>query len=139
MTTADVRSRLLHSIVPFNPKFYDISETSPDLYGPFWIYTTLIFVIAAAGSLAKYINQTDTTNFFQTFVPISAGIVSIYYLHKIYGIGFGLPILLTILMKCFGSSTNFVSVLIYLIKGPLYLWILLHYFHTNSNCLCCSY
>jgi len=75
VTTADVRSRLLHSLVPFNPKFYDISEQSPDLYGPFWIYTTLVFIIAAAGSLSRYIQNQSTTNFFQEFVPIAAAIV----------------------------------------------------------------
>lgn len=67
---------MLHSLVPFNPKFYDIAESTPDLYGPFWIYTTLIFVIAASGSLAKYIAGEDTKNFFQNFVPIAAGIVN---------------------------------------------------------------
>jgi hypothetical protein len=75
VTTADVTSRLLHSLVPFNPKFYDISEKTPDLYGPFWIYTTLVFIIAAAGSLAKYINGDSTKNFFQEFVPLAAAIV----------------------------------------------------------------
>lgn len=75
VTTADVRSRLIHSLIPFNPKFYDISEKSPDLYGPFWIYTTLVFIIAAAGSLSRYIQKQSTTNFFQEFVPIAAAIV----------------------------------------------------------------
>ena len=27
----------------------------PDMYGPFWIYTTLIFALAAAGNLYNYI------------------------------------------------------------------------------------
>jgi len=52
----DIRSRLLHSLVPFNPKFYDIIESNPDLYGPFWISTTLILTIAASGSLNKYLH-----------------------------------------------------------------------------------
>jgi hypothetical protein len=63
-------------LVPFNPKFFDISEKTPDLYGPFWIYTTLVFIIAAAGSLAKYISGENTKNFFQEFVPFAAGIVN---------------------------------------------------------------
>jgi hypothetical protein len=77
VTTADVRSRLLHSLIPFNPKFYDISEQTPDLYGPFWIYTTLIFILAAAGSLAGYLQDATSQNFFQEFVPIATGIVRI--------------------------------------------------------------
>jgi hypothetical protein len=62
-------------LIPFNPKFYDLSEKSPDLYGPLWIYTTLIFIIAAAGSLAKYLKDINTINFFQEFVPLAAGMV----------------------------------------------------------------
>ncbi len=70
-----MRSRLLHSLIPFNPKFYDISEKTPDLYGPFWIYTTLIFIIAAAGSLSGYLQDVSSKNFFQEFVPIATAIV----------------------------------------------------------------
>jgi hypothetical protein len=72
----DVSSRLLYSLIPFNPKFYDISVNSPDLYGPFWIYTTLIFIIAAAGSISGFLQDNLARNFFQEFVPIAAGIVS---------------------------------------------------------------
>jgi len=61
--------------VPFNPKFHDISEQTPDLYGPFWIYTTLVFIIAASGSIAKYINDDKSQDFFQQFVPLAAAIV----------------------------------------------------------------
>ena len=28
-------------------------QENPDIYGPIWIYTTLIFVIAAAGSITQ--------------------------------------------------------------------------------------
>jgi hypothetical protein len=77
VTSADVRARLLHSLVPFNPKFFDISQNTPDLYGPFWIYTTLIFIIAAAGSISGYLQDGGVNqNFFQEFVPVATGIVS---------------------------------------------------------------
>jgi hypothetical protein len=75
VTTVDVRTRLLHSLIPFNPKFYDISTSKPDLYGPFWIYTTLIFIIAAAGSISGYLQSNLSQNFFQEFVPVATGIV----------------------------------------------------------------
>ena len=52
----DVKLRIENSLVPLNPNFLEMSQNSPDLYGPFWIYTTLIFVIAAAGSLTKFLN-----------------------------------------------------------------------------------
>ncbi len=67
----------MHSLVPFNPKFHDISHTKPDLYGPFWIYTTLIFVIAASGSLTKYLENDRSQDFFQLYVPKAASMVYI--------------------------------------------------------------
>ena len=67
------------SLIPFNPKFHDISEKTPDLYGPFWIYTTLIFIIAAAGSLSIFIQNQSSTNFYKEFVPVAAALVFIYF------------------------------------------------------------
>ena len=102
ITTDEVRQRLIHGLIPFNSKFYDISVNSPDLYGPFWIYTTLIFVIAAGGSLSKYFQGKTTSNFFQQFVPVAGAII--------YTIGFGLPFVIYIFLKCFGESTSYFSI-----------------------------
>jgi hypothetical protein len=82
INSAEVGKRILYSIIPFNPKFHDISEKNPDLYGPFWIYTTLIFVIAAAGSFSSFLDGKSSKNYFQVFVPISAGIVILYFLNR---------------------------------------------------------
>jgi hypothetical protein len=62
-------------LIPFNTKFYDISHKNPDLYGPFWIYTTLIFIMAASGSLNKYLKGASTDELFQQFIPLAASIV----------------------------------------------------------------
>lgn len=67
--------RILNSLIPFNPNLYEISLNNPDVYGPFWIYTTLIFILAASGALTKFLAGNSTSAFFQDFVPISAGIV----------------------------------------------------------------
>lgn len=104
----DFYKRFLYSLIPFNHKFQETTEKNPDLYGPFWIYTTLILTIASCGSLTRFfkgtkINDDKNENFFQEFIPIAASII--------YIIGFGLPILLTFLMKAFGSSINFVNVI----------------------------
>ena len=104
----DFYKRFLYSLIPFNHKFQETTEKNPDLYGPFWIYTTLILTIASCGSLTRFfkgtkINDNKNENFFQEFIPIAASII--------YIIGFGLPILLTFLMKAFGSSINFVNVI----------------------------
>ncbi|ELT94599.1 hypothetical protein CAPTEDRAFT_178563 [Capitella teleta] len=54
--THQVLKRILGSMVP-NPKVNYLDHTirpNPDLYGPFWICTTLIFTTAIAGNLANY-------------------------------------------------------------------------------------
>jgi hypothetical protein len=39
--------------------FYDGSER-PDLYGPFWIATSLVILMAATGNFATYLTNSDT-------------------------------------------------------------------------------
>mmetsp|Transcript_20453 Transcript_20453/g.40493 ORF Transcript_20453/g.40493 Transcript_20453/m.40493 type:complete len:304 (+) Transcript_20453:18-929(+) len=50
-----VRSRLLKSLMPIRGSFYSKTEV-PDLYGPFWIVTTLIVLLAITGNFASYIH-----------------------------------------------------------------------------------
>ena len=59
----DIKSRILHSLIPFNPRFYDIIDNNPDLYGPFWISSTLILTIAASGGLHRYLYVSCTLLF----------------------------------------------------------------------------
>lgn len=75
ISSVDFYRRFLFSLIPFNTKFQDLINKTPDAYGPFWIYSTLILVVASSGSLTLYIQGNSTTNFFQTFVPIATGIV----------------------------------------------------------------
>ena len=106
ITSDDFFKRFLESLVPYNNKFQETIEKNPDLYGPFWIYTTLILVIASCGSLTIFFERKSNStkeNFFQKFIPIAASVI--------YIIGFGLPILLTFLMKLFGSNVNFVNII----------------------------
>lgn len=81
--------------------FYDISTDKPDLYGPFWIYTALIFIIASAGSISRKLQGATVLNFFEDFVPIAALVI--------YFIGFGVPLVIYLFMKIFGSSNSYIS------------------------------
>ncbi len=53
--TLQVLNRIKGSILP-RPRgaFLDLVSSNPDLYGPFWIATTLIFSMAMTGNLASY-------------------------------------------------------------------------------------
>ncbi|KAF8065746.1 yipf1 [Scenedesmus sp. PABB004] len=54
--TKDVVWRVGSSFLgPFKPDFMAVTLSSPDLYGPFWVATTLIFVTAVAGNYADMI------------------------------------------------------------------------------------
>lgn len=54
--TKDVVARMGSSIRgPIKADFLETTHDQPDLYGPFWIATTLIFVTAVAGNYADYI------------------------------------------------------------------------------------
>ena len=53
--TVQVLNRIKGSLLP-RPKgaFFELVAANPDLYGPFWISTTLIFAMAITGNLASF-------------------------------------------------------------------------------------
>ncbi|KAG1661604.1 hypothetical protein FOA52_000779 [Chlamydomonas sp. UWO 241] len=54
--TQEVLWRVTSSLIgAFKPDFMAKTAEQPDLYGPFWIATTLIFFTAAAGNLSSWI------------------------------------------------------------------------------------
>lgn len=55
VNTSQILSRLARTFQPWKP-FYHEEDSKPDLYGPFWIATTLIFVVAVAGNFASFIH-----------------------------------------------------------------------------------
>ena len=101
--TEEIKERLISSLIPLKSRFYNLIEKKPDLYGPFWIYTTLIFVISASGSMTKYLQGITNEDYFQQFIPKAAYII--------YGIGFCLPIIIFVIMYFFGSNTPFILIL----------------------------
>jgi len=57
--TADVKNRLLYSMVPIPGKSFlqHHIRPRPDLYGPFWICCTLVFSIAISGNLSDFLQK----------------------------------------------------------------------------------
>jgi len=55
--TADVKERIMAGMIPRPGKsfFSDVIKKNPDLWGPFWICTTLVVSVAVTGNLASYI------------------------------------------------------------------------------------
>jgi hypothetical protein len=142
ITTKDFFNRILWSIIPFNSKFYDAIEKSPDFYGPFWIYTSFIVLVSSCGSLTRTIQGHREQNFFQEFIPTAAILM--------YFVGFGVPLLISVLNKIFGAKLNVAPVIciygysytIFLpiiivcsIPNNLLQWILLAYGIVSSTSL----
>eukprot|EP01087_Luapelamoeba_hula_P017357 TRINITY_DN5461_c0_g2_i1.p1 TRINITY_DN5461_c0_g2~~TRINITY_DN5461_c0_g2_i1.p1 ORF type:complete len:322 (-),score=58.58 TRINITY_DN5461_c0_g2_i1:187-1152(-) len=74
--TSEVAIRITRSLIPFSPHFFSSVETNPDLYGPFWIATTLIFVMAATSNFAKW--WVDRDDFSYDFRDVTFGAAAIY-------------------------------------------------------------
>lgn len=102
VTFNDIKTRIKYSFIPIRNDFYKIAENNPDLYGPFWIYTTLIYVIAAGGALSYYFTN-SANNYFQMFVPVAGSIL--------YSFGFGFPFALWLSMKIFKIDMKYVSLI----------------------------
>lgn len=60
--TTDVSKRIFYSLLPIKTNFLEIIQDNPDLYGPFWIYTSLIFAIAASGNISQYLKSNVRIN-----------------------------------------------------------------------------
>jgi hypothetical protein len=61
-TVQDVVWRVTSSFLgPLKPDFMATTLESPDLYGPFWVATTLVFVTAVAGNYAAFLSHGSLT------------------------------------------------------------------------------
>lgn len=49
--TDDILKKIASSFIPINRS---IAQSNPDLYGPFWIITTLIVFVIITGNLSRY-------------------------------------------------------------------------------------
>ena len=90
---SDIKQKLKGSLIPFNKSFYESIEINADLYGPFWIFTTIIFLIALIGNFSSYVHAEDKTKIVYDYNHVPHAIFIIY------GFGFGAPIVLWIIMK----------------------------------------
>jgi len=103
----DVLKRCGRSLFPFKNDFLEAIKENPDFYGPFWISTTLVFMMAAAGNFAYYL---DTL--------LNPGKVYRYDFYKliygsgvIYGYAFIVPLLFWLYVKWLDLPVNLIDVL----------------------------
>jgi hypothetical protein len=68
--TSAVLSRCWAALFP-RANFLDVLEGNPDLYGPFWIATTVVLILFLGGTISQYISTTGTTAFAYDFRLLS--------------------------------------------------------------------
>jgi hypothetical protein len=68
--TSSVLSRCWAALYP-RANFLDVLEGNPDLYGPFWIATTVIFILFIGGSISQYLAEKGIGNFAYDFTLLS--------------------------------------------------------------------
>jgi uncharacterized membrane protein len=91
------------AMIPFSQKFMTDYNAKPDLYGPFWVLTTLICTLFISSNLYCYImfnQKDDESSSGITFraIPTAAAVI--------YGVGIGLPLLMKLLLSFYGTGAQ---------------------------------
>ncbi|RKF57404.1 Protein YIP5 [Erysiphe neolycopersici] len=96
--TAAVLSRCWATIYP-RANFIEVLGGNPDLYGPLWIATTVVFILFLGGTINQYLSETNGTQFVYDFTLLSgaAGLI--------YGYTLLVPMILFLALKYFGSDS----------------------------------
>ncbi|KAI8094736.1 Yip1 domain-containing protein [Thamnidium elegans] len=115
--TSQVLNRCLKSMYPVGDYAADTLNNQPDLYGPFWIATSVIFSVfvcsSLAGSLAAYIADKDHV---YDFTVLSSAVFVVY----LYA--FLCPTLVWASTKYFGCQPSLLEIINYYGYG-LTIWI----------------
>ncbi|KAF2723006.1 Yip1-domain-containing protein [Polychaeton citri CBS 116435] len=101
--TPQLLHRCRSSLYPRQP-FLDVLEGNPDLYGPFWIATTVVVILFLTGTISQYLAEKGKAHFVYDFRLLSgaAGLV--------YGYTAVIPLGLWAALRWFGSeSANLVE------------------------------
>ena len=70
MDTSAVLSRCWAALFP-RANFLDVLEGNPDLYGPFWIATTVVLILFLGGTVSQYLSNSDKAAFAYDFTLLS--------------------------------------------------------------------
>ncbi|KIH88946.1 hypothetical protein SPBR_07534 [Sporothrix brasiliensis 5110] len=96
--TSAVLTRCWAALFP-RANFLDVLEGNADLYGPFWIATTVVFILFLSGTISQYLATTGTEPFAYDFTLLSgaAGLI--------YGYTLVIPVILFLALRYFGSES----------------------------------
>ncbi|OTA58369.1 Yip1-domain-containing protein [Hypoxylon sp. EC38] len=96
--TSSVLARCWAALYP-RANFLDVLEGNPDLYGPFWIATTVVLILFLGGTISQYLASEGKGPFAYDFKLLSgaAGLI--------YGYTLVIPVVLFGALRYFGSES----------------------------------
>ncbi|KAE9402652.1 Yip1-domain-containing protein [Gymnopus androsaceus JB14] len=144
--TKEVLRRCYSTLLPTSTNYFSTHLNPPDLYGPFWTLTTLIFTLflssSLAASISAYLSSADQEYDYDFgLLSLAMGIV--------YAYGLGLPILLWLALRYMGvgewSMVDAVAIwgyalfvwipvsILCVIPVPLFRWVLVFLAFASSG------
>lgn len=120
--TSSVLQRCWAALYP-RANFLDVLEGNPDLYGPFWIATTVVLILFLGGTISLYWHSGAGERFAYDFklltgmcTPVALSLLSLCRGHVlmgrktgaaglIYGYTLVIPVLLFLALRYFGSES----------------------------------
>lgn len=103
MDTKEVLYRLVRSFLPIPPTFLELIKNNPDMYGPFWIASTLVFSITFSSHIAGYLISGQTFNYDVGKLSFAAA--------AIYGYLAFIPILLSFILRYYKIEVKLLQIL----------------------------
>ncbi|KAI4818516.1 Yip1-domain-containing protein [Aureobasidium sp. EXF-8845] len=96
--TSEVARRCRAAIFPLS-NFLDVLDGNPDLYGPFWIATTVVVILFLTGTISQYLAKEGKKHFIYDFTLLSgaAGLI--------YGYTFFIPVALWGALRWFRAES----------------------------------
>lgn len=85
--------RIRCSLLAWKPEFYECVGKKPDLWGPMWISTTIIFILFAGGNLSRFLLAEDKKHFKYEYNYMYVAFV------LVYAMAFIVPSLLGLFIK----------------------------------------
>ncbi|WPG97759.1 Hypothetical protein R9X50_00054000 [Acrodontium crateriforme] len=97
--TSQILHRCRAALFP-KQNFLDVLDGTPDLYGPFWIATTVVVILFLTGTISSYLAHEGKEHFAYDFTLLSgaAGLI--------YGYTLFIPLGLWGVLKYFGSESS---------------------------------
>lgn len=73
--TSAVLSRCWAALFP-RANFLDVLEGNPDLYGPFWIATTVVLILFLGGTISEWVSAEKDVPFVYNFKLLSGKFIA---------------------------------------------------------------